>query len=70
MKQIQISEELFTRLCGYHLLNRRDQLQETIIKQELQDKLERMNRRAEYIQNKQTGGRKHEEIKPGQNPNK
>lgn len=27
MKQVQISEELFTRLCAYHLFDRREPLQ-------------------------------------------
>lgn len=48
MKQIQISEELFTRLCAYHLLDRREPLQEQIIRDELQEKLDRIQARQEY----------------------
>lgn len=54
MKQVQISEELFTRLCAYHLLNRREPLQEQIIKDQLQEKLDRIQRRADYIPRKKT----------------
>jgi hypothetical protein len=49
MKQVQISEELFTRLCAYHLLDRREPLQEQIIKDQLQEKLNRIQARADYI---------------------
>lgn len=52
MKQVQISEELFTRLCAYHLMDRREPLQEQIIRDELQDKLNRMQARADYIPKK------------------
>lgn len=52
MKQIQISEELFSRLCAYHLLDKRDHLQEQIIRDGLQDKLDRMQARADYIPQK------------------
>jgi hypothetical protein len=55
MKQIQISEELFTRLCAYHLMDRREPLQEQIIKDQLQEKLDRIQRRADYIPRKETG---------------
>lgn len=54
MKQVQISEELFSRLCGYHLLGRRDTLQEQIIRDELQDKLDRMQARKDYSRRKET----------------
>lgn len=55
MKQIQISEELFTRLCAFHLLDKRDPLQEQIIKDQLQEKLDRIQRRADYIPGKKQG---------------
>lgn len=54
MKQVQISEELFTRLCAYHLLDRREPLQERIIKDQLQEKLNRIQARADYIPRKKT----------------
>lgn len=52
MSNIQISEELFTRLCAYFLLDRREPLQEQIIKDQLQDKFNRVQRRADYIPRK------------------
>lgn len=52
MKQIQINEELFTRLCAYFLLDRREPLQEQIIKDQLQEKLDRTQARADYIPQK------------------
>lgn len=52
MSNIQISEELFTRLCAYFLLDRREPLQEQIIKDQLQDKFDRVQRRADYIPRK------------------
>lgn len=54
MSNIQISEELFTRLCAYFLLDRREPLQEQIIKNQLQDKFDRVQRRADYIPRKRT----------------
>lgn len=54
MKNVQISEELFTRLCAYHILDKRDPLQEQIIRDELQDKLDRITARKEYIPGKKT----------------
>lgn len=54
-KQIQISEELFSRLCAYHIMGRREPLQEQIIKDQLQEKLNRMQARADYIPRKKTG---------------
>ena len=54
MSNIQISEELFTRLCAYFLLDRREPLQEQIIKNQLQDKFDRIQRRADYIPRKRT----------------
>lgn len=50
MSNIQIPEELFTRLCGYFLLNKRDSLQEQIICNQLEEKLERVNARQEYAE--------------------
>lgn len=55
MKQVQISEELFTRLYAYFLMDRREPLQERIIKDELQTKFDRIQRRADYIPGKKTG---------------
>lgn len=52
MSNVQISEELFTRLCAYFLLDRREPLQEQIIKDQLQDKFDRVQRRADYIPRK------------------
>lgn len=54
MKQIQINEELFTRLCAFHLLGRRDPLQEQIIRDGLQDKLDRIQAREDYSKRKRT----------------
>lgn len=54
-KQIQISEELFSRLCAYHIMGRQEPLQEQIIKDQLQEKLDRMQARADYIPRKKTG---------------
>jgi len=54
MSNIQISEELFSRLCAYHLLDRREPLQEQIIKDQLQEKLDKIQRRADYITRKKT----------------
>lgn len=47
-KQIQISEELFSRLCAYHLLDRREPEQEQAIKAGLQKKLTAIQRRTDY----------------------
>lgn len=52
MSKVQISEELFTRLCAYHILDKRDPLQEQIIRDELQEKLDRITARQEYIPRK------------------
>lgn len=52
MSQVQISKELFSRLYGYFLLDRREPLQERIIKDQLQEKWDRMQARAEYIPRK------------------
>lgn len=48
MSNIQISEELFSRLCAYHLLDRREPEQEQAIKAELQKKLTAIQRRTDY----------------------
>lgn len=54
MRQVQISKELFTRLCAYHLMDRREPLQEQIIRDGLQDKLDRMQAREDYSRRKRT----------------
>lgn len=48
MKNVQIPEELFTRLYGYFFLDKNDHLQEQIIKDMLSDKMERIQRREAY----------------------
>ena len=48
MKQIQISEELFNRLYAFFILGHREPLQEAIIRQELEAKIERMLARDAY----------------------
>lgn len=55
MSNVQISEELFTRLYAYFLMDKREPLQEQIIKDGLQEKFERIQRRADYIPRKETG---------------
>lgn len=55
MKQVQISEELFSRLYAYFIMDRREPLQEQIIKDQLQEKLDRIQRRTDYIPQKKTG---------------
>lgn len=55
MKQVQISEELFSRLYAYFIMDRREPLQEQIIKDELQAKFDKIQRRADYIPRKKTG---------------
>lgn len=52
MKQVQISEELFSRLYAYFIMDRREPLQEQIIKDLLQEKLDRIQRRADYTPGK------------------
>ncbi len=52
MKQVKIPEELFSRLCAYHLMDRREPLQEQIIKDQLQDKLGKLQAHADYIPQK------------------
>ena len=48
MRQVQISEELFSRLYGFHVLGKRDALQAQIICDQLQEKMDRMQARVEY----------------------
>lgn len=60
MKYVKISEELFSRLCAYHLIGRREPLQEQIIKDQLQEKFDRMQARADYIPQKKEHPRKRE----------
>lgn len=55
MSNIQISEELFTRLYAYFFFDKREPLQEQIIKNELQEKFDRIQRRADYIPGKKQG---------------
>lgn len=55
MSNIQISEELFSRLYAYFIMDRREPLQERIIKDELQAKFDKIQRRADYIPRKRTG---------------
>jgi len=55
MSNIQISQELFSRLYAYFLMNRREPLQEQIIKDELQAKFDKIQARADYIPRKKTG---------------
>lgn len=46
---VQIPEELFGRLCMYHLLGRIEPENENLIKAGLEQKLQAMNRRSEYM---------------------
>lgn len=55
MSNIQIPEELFSRLCGFFLLGKRDPLNEEIICNLLQEKLERIEARAQYMEKKDRG---------------
>lgn len=55
MSNVQISEELFSRLYAYFLMDRREPLQEQIIKDLLQEKLDRIQARADYIPGKRQG---------------
>lgn len=50
MKQIQIPAELFSRLCAYHLLDRREPEQEQAIRAGLQRKLTAIQRRTDYAE--------------------
>lgn len=55
MSNVQISQELFSRLYAYFLMERREPLQEQIIKDELQMKFDKIQARADYIPRKKTG---------------
>lgn len=48
MKTVQIPELLFLTLYQYHVMDRKDQLDETWIKNELQAKFEAWKRRVDY----------------------
>lgn len=48
MSNVQISEELFSRLYAYFLMDRREPLQEQIVKDELQTKFDKIQRRTDY----------------------
>lgn len=50
MKQVQISEELFSRICMFFLLDRTEPEQVDAITAGLQDKLDRMRLRETYIE--------------------
>lgn len=54
MSNVQISEELFSRLYAYFIMDRREPLQEQIIKDQLQEKFDRIQARADYIPRKKT----------------
>lgn len=47
-KTVQIPEELFIRLYGYHILNHREPEQEYIIQNALQVKFDAIQRRSDY----------------------
>lgn len=47
-KTVQIPEDLFARICNYFLFDRRDPLNEEIICNGLEDKLDKMQARIEY----------------------
>lgn len=49
-RQVQISQELFTRICMFFLLDRTEPEQVDAITAGLQDKLDRMQLRTEYIE--------------------
>lgn len=46
--QVQISEELFSRLCAYFIMDRREPEQEQAIRNGLQTKLDKIQRRTDY----------------------
>lgn len=48
MRQVQISEELFNRICAWFLLDHRDESQEKIICNGLDEKLRKMQARSDY----------------------
>lgn len=47
-KTVQISEELFSRLYAYHILNRREPEQQIAICNGLKTKMDSIQRRTEY----------------------
>ena len=47
-KNIQIPEELFARLCGYHLFDKQDAEQTAKIREGLEAKLDAMQRRNDH----------------------
>lgn len=49
-KNVQIPEELFSRICMFFLLDRTEPEQVDAIMAGLQDKLDRMQLRTEYIE--------------------
>lgn len=49
-RQVQISQELFTRICMFFLLDRTEPEQVDAITAGLQDKLDRMQLRTEYME--------------------
>lgn len=55
MKNIQISEELFSRICTYFLFDKDDPENVQAIVRGLEDKLERMNKRIEYTNRAMNG---------------
>lgn len=48
-KNVQIPEELFGRLCMYHLLDRTEPENEALIKAGLEKKMNAVCRRSEYM---------------------
>lgn len=50
MKQVQIPEQLFVRLCMYFLLDRTEQAQVDAITTGLQEKLNRIKNRTDYME--------------------
>ena len=50
MKQVQIPEKLFVQLCMYFLLDRTEQAQVDAITTGLQEKLDRIKARTDYME--------------------
>lgn len=50
MRQVQISEELFSRLYAYFIMDRREPEQEQAIRNELQIKFDKIQRRTDYAE--------------------
>ena len=48
MKQVQIPEELFVRICAWFLLGHRGKEQEQIICNGLEDKMSKIQARSDY----------------------